>query len=193
MQEIEKLLQSLIQQPAWQNYRQFCSIVDCWQKIVGEKISNNTRPIGISRGVLWIATVNSVWAQTLSMQRYVLLKKLNSQLSEPLTDLRFSSAQWHQNINSDRNTISNNRSANKQKHPSQIDIEFDRVESEKTNLENTPKEAFQRWAKINKIRSHNLPLCPQCHCSTPPGEISRWNCCYLCVAQKWSQKSKDNF
>jgi predicted nucleic acid-binding Zn ribbon protein len=192
MQEIEKLLQNLIQQPAWQNYRQFCSLVNIWQKIVGEKISNNSRPIGISRGVLWIATANSVWAQTLSMQRHVLLKKLNSQLSEPLADLRFSSAQWHQQVNSDRTTISNNRSVNKQKHPSQIEIDPDRVKPEKTPLKNTPKEAFERWAKINKMRSQNFPLCPQCNCPTPSGEISRWNCCYLCVAQKWSRKFKDN-
>jgi predicted nucleic acid-binding Zn ribbon protein len=192
MQEIEKLLQNLIQQPAWQNYRQFCSVVDCWQKTVGEKISKNSCPIGISRGVLWIATPNSVWAQTLTMQRYVLLKKINSQLSEPLTDLRFSSAQWHKNLNFDRNTISNNGSANKQKHPSQIEVDLDRVKPEETPLENTPKEAFQRWAKINKMRSQNLPLCPHCNCPTPPGEIYRWNCCYLCVAQKWSRKTTAN-
>lgn len=191
MKEIEKLLQTLIQQPSWENYRQFCSVVDCWQEILGEKISRNSRPIGIFRGVLWIATSNSAWAQNLSMQRYILLKKLNSQLSEPLTDLRFSSAQWHQNIDSNKNTLSNNQTTNKQKHPSQIEISADRLNLEKIPLEDTPKEAFQRWAKINKMRSQNLPLCPQCNCPTPAGEIARWNCCYLCISQKWSRKSKE--
>jgi predicted nucleic acid-binding Zn ribbon protein len=192
MKEIDKLLQTLIEQPAWENYRQFCIVVDCWQEIVGEKISKNTRLIGISREILWIATANSVWAQTLSMQRYVLLKKLNTQLNKPLTDLRFSSAQWHQNINLDRSSIGNNRATNKEKHPSQIETSFDRLHLEKIPSEDTPKEAFQRWVKINQMRSQNLPLCPQCICPTPVGELSRWNCCYLCIAQKWSQNPKDN-
>ncbi|NEP50291.1 MAG: DUF721 domain-containing protein, partial [Moorea sp. SIO3C2] len=31
----------------------------------------------------------------------------------------------------------------------------------------------------------NLPLCPQCKCPTPPGELQRWDVCGLCAIKQW--------
>jgi predicted nucleic acid-binding Zn ribbon protein len=130
-----------------------------------------------------VATASSVWAQNLSLQRYSLLKKLNALLSEPLVDIRFSSAQWY-NVKPaakvDRMT--------QEKHPSTIAPVPSLPELPKTNP--TPQEAFQRWAAVIEARSQNLPLCPDCQCPTPPGELERWTVCAHCISKQRSfQKS----
>jgi predicted nucleic acid-binding Zn ribbon protein len=45
----------------------------------------------------------------------------------------------------------------------------------------------QAWWQEVQERSIHLPLCSQCHCPTPPGEIDRWSCCALCATKKWSR------
>ncbi|AOW99895.1 hypothetical protein BJP34_10915 [Moorena producens PAL-8-15-08-1] len=50
---------------------------------------------------------------------------------------------------------------------------------------NRPEAAFKHWAKMMQMRSQNLPLCPQCQCPTPPGELQRWDVCGLCAIKQW--------
>ncbi|HHP7232314.1 MAG TPA: DUF721 domain-containing protein [Xenococcaceae cyanobacterium] len=92
---LKNILQQITQQPGWEQYQQYCEVKGCWQKIINQKIAQNTCPISISRQVLWVATSSAVWAQELSLQRYNLLKKLNAQLTFTLTDIRFSTTNWH--------------------------------------------------------------------------------------------------
>ncbi|MGL5805440.1 MAG: DUF721 domain-containing protein [Xenococcaceae cyanobacterium] len=192
MDKIEQLLELIVQQPEWESYRQFCSVLDFWQTLVGEKIANNTRPLSIVRNVLWVATSNSAWAQSLSMQRYTLLKKLNAQLSDRhLLDIRFSSAQWHQKTNLTKDAIATEQIINN--HPSHIDLDSSQLSLDRLPKNNNPEAALQRWSQIIKRRSQHLPLCPQCDCHTPEGEIERWGLCCHCVAKKWSEKSKNAF
>jgi predicted nucleic acid-binding Zn ribbon protein len=193
MQQIEKLLQTLIAQPGWEDYRRFCIVIDCWQKTADEKVLSNTRLLYIARDVLWIATSNSVWAQTLFMQRYTLLKKLNSQLGDRLSDLRFSPAQWYQNNKFNKNTQSPIQTTDREQDPNSIEVDRETINFKKTNLENNLNTAFKQWAEINKVRSQNLPLCPRCSCHTPSGELDRWGLCYLCAAQNWSHKSNSDY
>ncbi len=192
MDKIEQLLGLIVQKPEWESYRQFCSVVDFWQTLVGEKIANNTRPLYIVRNVLWVATSNSAWAQSLSMQRYTMLKRLNAQLSDRhLLDIRFSSAQWHQKTNLTKDAIATEKTTNN--HPSRIDLDSTQLSLDRLPKNNNPEAALQRWSQIIKRRSQHLPLCPQCHCHTPKGEIERWGLCCHCVAKKWSKKSKNIF
>jgi predicted nucleic acid-binding Zn ribbon protein len=190
MDNIERLLSLLVKQPGWENYRQFCSVIDCWQTVVGEKIANNTRPIYIARKVLWVATSSSVWAQTLSMQRYTLLKKLNLQLSDRLSDIRFSSAQWYQNTNLQKDAIASVETT--KKHPSRINLDYSQLPLNKPPENNTPQVALARCNEAIKRRSQHLPFCPQCNCPTPFGELERWGLCCHCAAKKWSEKPKND-
>lgn len=174
---LDLVLKAIQKQQTWVAQEQYSRLKQCWQEVVGEKVTLHTRPLYITRQVLWVATSSSVWAQELSLKRYTLLKKLNAHLSEKLVDLRFSPGKWHDSsINSYSNTP--------EEHPSSVVSEVDLRELPKGD---TPQSAFQRWAEVIKRRSQLLPLCPNCQVPTPPGELERWSVCAYCSAQKWSE------
>ena len=177
---LDQLLETIIQQPGWEKYRQNLCLFQSWEKTVGEKIAAHTRPLYIKRNVLWVATSSSVWAQTLSMQRYSLLLKLNQQLPYQLTDLRFSTAEWH------KPRISNSL-AELNNHPSQVTVTNLADAMSQLPQGDTPKTAFQRWLQALKMRSQGLPTCPQCQAPTPAGEIERWGRCFHCASQFFSE------
>ena len=185
---ISKLLEALEKPPGWEQQRQYRRLVQLWQGIVGEKIVPHTRPLYISRQVLWVATSSSVIAQELSLKRYSLLKKLNDRLSDPLVDVRFSPARWH-----DRNTRKadglNLCASNEREHPSQWAIDEELSSSKHLPEGNDPKTAFARWAKFIQDRSHSLSVCPVCQSPTPKGELQRWDMCAYCVSNQWAQSA----
>ena len=186
---LDRLMKILEQQPGWEEYRQFKILSESWQSFVGSKIAQHTRILHITRDLLWVATSSSVWAQTLSMQRYSLLKKINAQFSWQLKDIRFSTAQWHR---SPENTPSKDRSTNaSEQHPSHLDL--DRIDRDQLPLAETPQQALARWMEVLKMRSQHLPLCPQCNCHTPEGELLRWGLCRLCISKQWSNKCSEDF
>ena len=93
---LDNLLTTLQQQPQWESYHYYRQVLTIWETVLDPAILSYTKPLAIRRQVLWVATLSPVWAQNLTLQRYGLLKKLNSQLTQPLTDIRFSAALWHQ-------------------------------------------------------------------------------------------------
>lgn len=171
---LSRVLTELSKQPAWENQQQHYQLLQIWQDAVKPEVALQTRPLYIARKMLWVATSSSAWAQTLSLKRYSLLKKLNAQLSEPLTDIRFSTAQWHQNR--DRSVSQSDSSV----HPS-------RVSGAKALPPegDSPRSAFERWSQGVRSRSQHLPNCPQCQRPAPKGELQRWGLCCHCVAQQW--------
>lgn len=46
--------------------------------------------------------------------------------------------------------------------------------------------AFRQWSAQMKVRSRQLPLCPECQCPAPLGELDRWSVCAICAAKRWS-------
>ena len=195
---LEHILAKIQQQPGWEQYRQYKQLLECWQKIVHPNTARYTRPLYISRQILWVATTNSARAQELSFQRYALLKKLNAQLPFKIQDIRFSIAQGQ----------NKSPAQNKEKDISHSQITFfskadlvsqlkgkDALELEtKTQSENSsiakdfakPQAALQHWLKQNQKRFSTAPLCPECASPTPQEELNRWNLCYHCIANKWS-------
>jgi predicted nucleic acid-binding Zn ribbon protein len=186
---LDRILDALKKQPGWEAQQQYFHLLECWQSVVPEKIAQQARPLYISRQVLWVATSSAVWAQNLTMQRYSLLKKLNALLSEPLSDIRFSTAQWHK-----AKPLSMSPTADTEAYPSALakalpigiapQITASVSESKKAK---TPQEAFQRWAAVIQARSHSLPACPQCQSPTPPGELQRWTVCAYCATKQRSR------
>jgi predicted nucleic acid-binding Zn ribbon protein len=199
LNSLDRILEKLEQQPGWEQYQQYRCLLQGWHAVVDSKIAENARPLYVARKILWVATSSSTWAQEISLRRYNLLKKLNTQLPFELVDLRCSPAGWH------KQTVipANHLSTEQQQHPSQVAIDLttspvtehnlpiDTSTSNSGNKESQQLTAsFQRWAKTIQARSHNLPLCPQCHSPTPNGELQRWDVCYYCTAQKWSQNPR---
>ncbi len=166
--------QSRLQQQPFQIALQY------WSEVVGQAITPHTQLLSIQKDVLWVATSSAAWAQNLTMERSRILAKLNAYLPSPLTDIRFSTAQWQR-----PDTIAKNRATADNffggAHPSVLSP---------TNLNpaKPPKckdaqAAFSQWVKTTQEKSHNLPLCPQCHAPTPPGELQRWQVCCICAVK----------
>lgn len=179
---LDRIIALLEQQPGWEQYQQYRQVVDCWQQVIDQKLAQHTRPLYISRQILWVAISSYSLAQELSLQRFYLLKKLNHQLSFVLKDIRFSPQHWYQSKNSASNSTQSS-------HPSQIEIS----QTENKIVNSAPAKdlntAVQRWQKILQERSQNLPTCPQCGCPTPLGELERWQLCCHCISQKWATES----
>ncbi|MFQ4145311.1 DUF721 domain-containing protein [Chlorogloeopsis sp. ULAP02] len=158
----------------------FQSLLSCWAEIVGVAIAAHTRPLSIQRDVLYVAASSAAWAQNLTFERQRLLVKVNGVLPTPLLDIRFSTAYWHSKTETNKQQI-----LPPQQHPSHLDEDITLL-SEVSLTAKTANTAFADWAKTVQARSHHLPLCPQCQCPTPPGELQRWQVCCLCAAKKFS-------
>lgn len=179
-QSINNILDTWQNQAEWQgSLHTFQSLLKCWSEIVGTKVASQTRPVSLQRDILSVATSSSAWAQTLTLNRQRLLKQLNQHLGICLIDIRFSTAQW-QNVSGD-----NNLADSQTEHPSRV-VRMDCLPpiAEMPAVKD-PHSAFQHWAEVVRSRSQQFPLCPQCQCSTPPGELNRWNVCALCATKQW--------
>ncbi len=181
---LNHILGALEEQNRWQE-QPFQRLLKCWSEAVGSPITAHTRPLSIQRGVLRVATSSASWAQTLTFERQRILEKLNAQLPSPLVDIRFSTAGWQRS--KDSNPGAGNEAATQmwREHPSCL-VDAPRVP--KTSVEpnsQNPNAAFEHWAQVMQARSHGLPLCPQCHCPTPGGELQRWSVCSICATKQW--------
>lgn len=65
--------------------------VQQWDQIVGEEIAKRTAPEAIKNGKLIVRVNSSVWAQELSFQKEVILKRLKRYIDDEsvLTDVHF--------------------------------------------------------------------------------------------------------
>lgn len=179
MQSLCQVLGVLETRDSWKKRQQFRQLVVCWAEVVGSVVAAQTRPLFIQRQVLEVATSSSAWSQNLAFERCRILEKLNTRLPYPITDIRFSTAQWHSQAN--RDTNSSESSILWQDHPSQItSVPRSRPLAP---LPADPQTAFQQWANRVRDRSRHLPPCPVCHAPTPPGELQRWSICALCAAK----------
>jgi predicted nucleic acid-binding Zn ribbon protein len=187
LEGLDGLIKGLEQQESWQVQKQFRLVLLHWPKSVGFAVARITRPIGIQRGTLYVATSTAAWAQTLSYERFNILNKLNRYQKQPLKGMRFSTAQWAQTTPaSQAKSLSENPAAQGRlaHHPSYIG-HIPSLPSLPVGIAQTPKESFQRWANTMQQMQLNQALCPRCQCHCPQGELDRWACCALCATKRW--------
>ena len=159
-------------------------LIRLWPEIVGKTIANHTQPLLIQRGILRVATPSAAWAQNLAFERQGLLLKINAALPSPVREIRFSTSGW-QHPQAD---ITIEPTVLPEEHPSYLgtgDVSTDSTKHGSINQ--NPHGAFTHWAEKIHKRSQNLPLCPQCQCPTPHGELQRWQVCCLCAAKQFNQ------
>ena len=163
---LDGILTQIKQDPSWEKYQQYSQLLHEWHQIVPASARNNTRPLYISRKILWVATSSAAWAQTLFMQRQQFLKVLNAKWSAPIKDIRFSAAHWQQkNLNTQSNTD----------HPSHLPAALlTSFSAQPLPKPASPEQVFQNWVESYQKRTKTWPLCPQCQSPSPPGEIQRW-------------------
>lgn len=189
---LEHILTQLEQQPGWEKFREYRQLLKCWHHTVNQNTARHTRPLHVTRQVFWIATSSAARAQELSFQRYTLLKRLNQQLPFTLKDIRFTTSGWEQQTSQLKNrpSLFNISSKYKSEAASSPTIPLTEASNAPLNPSSSiaAKNAVQRW--INNLAQSNSSLinCPNCNALTSKGEIERWNLCYHCVAQKWSQE-----
>lgn len=173
---LEQLVGAFIKQNAWQE-QPLQLVIKYWSGVVGAAVASHTRPLAIQRDVLRVATSSAAWAQTLTFERQRILIKLNPYLPNPLTDIRFSTAGWQRSPSNNKDTFI------KTNHPSYLTTSTPRRNTQAATQ--NPQAAFQHWQEMTRVRSQGLPLCPQCQCPTPDGELQRWEVCSFCAAKKW--------
>ncbi|MDB9372437.1 DUF721 domain-containing protein [Nodularia sphaerocarpa] len=178
LKSVNDILGVLEQQAKWQEHP-FQRLLQLWPDIVGKVAATHTRPLSIQRDVLQVATSSAAWAQNMTFGRTTLLLKLNQKLSEPLVDIRFSTKDWQPLPD-----YLQPKTVIPQEHPSYLgDVSFS-CSQVKPAIESATT-AFESWAKRMQVRSHGLPLCPKCQSPTPPGELQRWQVCYVCAAKQF--------
>ena len=187
LQPLNHVLSNIEQQENWRSRRQFRRIVEIWPKAVGYAVARQTRPVGIQRQILQVATASSAWAQNLAFERRQILEKLNAQLTLTLVDIRFSTAQWRQSANGRTNVSEREQKRLWQGHPSWTNGPNPAPTSTAPSGFKTqdPIEAFQQWSQRVQTRALNHPICPNCRCSCPAGELKRWSVCAICATKQW--------
>ena len=152
-----------------------------------------TRPLYITRQILYVATSSAARAQELSFQRYTLLKRLNKQLPFELKDIRFSSSGWHQKTYEVEEqpvlfTISDRHKAKATSKPGIANQQLDQSQnSSDRSPQDKAKEAVKRWIKTVEQRASVTLSCPKCNSPTAKSELARWKICHHCAAQEWSE------
>lgn len=182
LKSLNHILAGVEHQPQWQGPQEFQRLLQLWSEVVGKAVADQTRPCSISRDVLYVAASSPVWVQELKFRRRSILKKLNVHLSTSLTDIHFSTTQWQENSAA---TWGPNSAKLWQEHPSRV-VETS-VASSQADVPRDASSTFQNWAKQIQSRSQSLPLCSECQCPTPPGELERWSVCGLCAVKKWQR------
>lgn len=194
MQSLHHILGRLQSQILTPEQQQFQDLCQCWSEIVGTVASRHTRPVTWHRGVLNVATSSSTWSQDLTLRRVQIIHKLHQKLLFPVQEIRFSAAGWHYQPHGDQSlspaSATDELSQIWQEHPSRVEIPTPTPEDgmqAPPRSSVTPLTAFEDWANRLQQRSQDLPLCPQCHSPTPPGELFRWSVCGLCAIKNLNQ------
>ncbi len=159
----------------WKQQREFGKLQHAWAEVVGPAVAAQAQPTQINaQQVLFVATSSAVWAQNLAFERQRLLTKLNALLNKPLTDIRFSTSQWQA-----RNP--NRSHSSKSWTPESLAMRSGAMAVSKATEDH--QDVFRRWSERVKAQSQTYPICPQCHCATPPAELKRWSVCCLCAVR----------
>ncbi|MFM6306849.1 MAG: DUF721 domain-containing protein, partial [Dolichospermum sp.] len=161
---INNILDDIQRSPVWQE-QLFPRLLNCWLEIVGAEVESQTRPLSIQRDILWVATSSAAWAQNLTFTRKTILTKLNHKLSTSLVDIRFSTAGWKSSP-----TTETQITVSASEHPSYVADDLVPEKLVTPSFDNALG-TFKNWARIMQERSHYLPLCPECQCPSPPGEL----------------------
>ncbi len=188
LDSLANLINQFEQQPAWRGQAAFRKVLYGWETVVGAAVARQAIPVRLDRQVLYVAVANSMWGQTLTLERLTLIDKLNHQLGLNLKDIRFSSGDWYRRSSPNPGAVAANPSSLPtwlQGHPSfEASLLAASPPAIATNQPRpTVAEAFQRWAQHNQRQVAQWQLCPRCHSPSPPGELDRWQCCSLCAAQ----------
>ncbi len=79
-QLLAEMLPHLVRDRGWEEQLDLHSVFQDWPRLVDRETGGHSRPLKISRGVLWIEVDNSAWLQQLRFQKQHLLDTVNASL-----------------------------------------------------------------------------------------------------------------
>jgi predicted nucleic acid-binding Zn ribbon protein len=182
LDSIHNVFHQLEQQPRWRSRGQFRQVLNQWAAVVGEGVARQAAPVRLDHDVLHVAVANPMWAQTLTLERRRILTKLNDRLRLNLSDIRFSSGDWYRQKKSPPLAPTPPSAALPEwlrQHPCFEPLAIPPAGDRPL----TAQASFQRWAGLTQKLADQQPLCPQCHCHCPRGELQRWGQCSICAVK----------
>jgi predicted nucleic acid-binding Zn ribbon protein len=175
LDSIHAVIHQFEQQPRWRSRGQFRHILNHWAAVVGDNVARQAAPVGLDQDVLHVAVINPMWAQTLMLERLRILTKLNDRLRLSLSDIRFSSGDWYRQGRSPQTP--QQTAADLPEWLRQHPCFEPRTVPCHDSRPATAEESFDRWADLTQTLAAQQPLCPQCQCHCPQGELQRWGPC----------------
>ena len=87
---LRDVIDNIFKQKNLKNIRRLIYFEQLWKKIVGKTISKNTKVIDIKMNTLIIKTINPIWRNELSLQKTILIEKINNESTKTkLTEIKF--------------------------------------------------------------------------------------------------------
>ena len=83
---VDRIVARIIGKKALMEYQAFRE----WNTVVGDLVAQNSVPLKVEKGVLYVSAKNSTWRQELSMQKTQILKKFEARFGPGIIfDIRF--------------------------------------------------------------------------------------------------------
>ncbi|MBD1916950.1 MULTISPECIES: DUF721 domain-containing protein [Cyanophyceae] len=183
LDSIDNVIHQFEQQPRWRSRGLFRQVLNSWAAVVGDGVARQAAPVRLDQDVLHVAVVNPMWAQTLTLERRRILAKLNDHLHLNLSDIRFSSGDWYRQNKSAQPGKTSAAALELPEWLRQHPSYEPRAIPRSPQRPETAEESFERWAGLTQQLAAQQPLCPQCHCHCPTGELKRWGRCSICAAK----------
>jgi predicted nucleic acid-binding Zn ribbon protein len=87
---VKKILESVLGEQKLSGDIEAYRVFEKWEEIVGKKVGDHTRPVRITRDVLYVEVNDHVWLAQLKYMKGDMLKKLDRSIKPGLfTDLKF--------------------------------------------------------------------------------------------------------
>ena len=84
--KISIIIENYISEKKLKSKLNSCKIFNHWEEIVGKEIAKNSRPEKLKNKVLYISTINPIWASELNLMSQNIINKINDYLKDDTVD-----------------------------------------------------------------------------------------------------------
>jgi len=82
VENISNIIENYISEKKLKGKLNSCKIFNYWEEIVGKEIAKNCKPEKLKNKVLYISTVNPIWANELNLMSQNIIIKINDYLKD---------------------------------------------------------------------------------------------------------------
>tara|TARA_A100001035_G_scaffold132611_1_gene104294 strand:+ start:285 stop:560 length:276 start_codon:yes stop_codon:yes gene_type:complete len=90
LEKLNQSIKTLLNNHGLEKGVQQNTAVVVWDTVVGERVSQNTKPISVEHGVITVSVSNPTWRQELLFKQQDIIKQLNNKLGKnTIKEIRF--------------------------------------------------------------------------------------------------------